>query len=44
MRGATVIDTTRVLCALVELETTGCREFRLGGGEADPEELAARYG
>ena len=27
------IDTTRMLCALAELEPTGCREFRLGGGE-----------
>ncbi len=27
------IDTTRVLCALAELEATGCREFRLGGSE-----------
>jgi len=27
------IDTTRVLCALADLEATGCREFRLGGGE-----------
>jgi Rieske Fe-S protein len=27
------IDTTRVLCTLADLEPTGCREFRLGGGE-----------
>ena len=27
------IDTTRLLCTLAELEPTGCREFRLGGGE-----------
>jgi len=27
------IDLTRVLCRLAELEATGCREFRLGGGE-----------
>jgi len=29
----TEIDLTRVLCALDELAATGCREFRLGGGE-----------
>ena len=27
------LDVERVLCALSELEATGCREFRLGGGE-----------
>ena len=27
------IDLTRVLCRLDELGATGCREFRLGGGE-----------
>ena len=27
------IDLTRVLCRLDELAATGCREFRLGGGE-----------
>ena len=27
------IDLTRMLCRLAELEATGCREFRLGGGE-----------
>ena len=26
------IDLERVLCRLAELEATGCREFRLGGG------------
>ena len=33
MRAPTEIDTTRVLCALADLAATGCREFRLGGGE-----------
>ena len=27
------IDLTRVLCRLDELKPTGCREFRLGGGQ-----------
>ena len=27
------IDLTRVLCSLDALQATGCREFRLGGGE-----------
>jgi nitrite reductase/ring-hydroxylating ferredoxin subunit len=27
------IDLTRVLCNVGELRATGCREFRLGGGE-----------
>ncbi len=27
------IDLTRVLCRLEELGATGCREFRLGGGD-----------
>ncbi len=27
------IDLERVLCRLSELDATGCREFRLGGGE-----------
>jgi nitrite reductase/ring-hydroxylating ferredoxin subunit len=33
MKARIEIDTTRVVCALAELEATGCREFRLGGGE-----------
>jgi len=31
--GNAEIDLTRVLCRLPDLEATGCREFRLGGGE-----------
>lgn len=31
--GAGEIDLERVLCRLSDLEATGCREFRLGGGE-----------
>jgi len=27
------IDLERVLCRVAELEATGCREFRLGGGD-----------
>lgn len=27
------IDLTRLLCRLKELDATGCREFRLGGGD-----------
>jgi len=27
------IDLERVLCRLADLEATGCREFRLGGGD-----------
>lgn len=30
---ATEIDLTRVLCRVAELAPTGCREFRLGGGD-----------
>ena len=33
MSGNAEIDLTRVLCRLPDLEATGCREFRLGGGE-----------
>jgi nitrite reductase/ring-hydroxylating ferredoxin subunit len=33
MSDAGEIDLTRVLCRIDELAATGCREFRLGGGE-----------
>jgi nitrite reductase/ring-hydroxylating ferredoxin subunit len=33
MSNAAEIDLARVLCRLEDLEPTGCREFRIGGGE-----------
>ncbi|MFO1401782.1 MAG: Rieske 2Fe-2S domain-containing protein [Steroidobacteraceae bacterium] len=38
------IDTTRLLCTLAELEPTGCREFRLGGGEWPVKGFVVRVG
>jgi nitrite reductase/ring-hydroxylating ferredoxin subunit len=38
------IDLTRVLCRVEELGTTGCREFRLGGGEWPARGFVVRSG
>jgi nitrite reductase/ring-hydroxylating ferredoxin subunit len=40
----TEIDLTRVLCRVEELDATGCREFRLGGGEWPARGFAVRSG
>jgi nitrite reductase/ring-hydroxylating ferredoxin subunit len=38
------IDLERVLCRIGELDATGCREFRLGGGEWPARGFAVRSG
>jgi nitrite reductase/ring-hydroxylating ferredoxin subunit len=38
------IDLERVLCRLAELEATGCREFRLGGGSEPLRGFVVRAG
>jgi nitrite reductase/ring-hydroxylating ferredoxin subunit len=38
------VDLERVLCPLSELDATGCREFRLGGGEWPARGFAVRAG
>jgi nitrite reductase/ring-hydroxylating ferredoxin subunit len=40
----TEIDLTRVLCRVEELGATGCREFRLGGGEWPARGFVVRSG
>jgi nitrite reductase/ring-hydroxylating ferredoxin subunit len=38
------IDLERVLCRVAELEATGCREFRLGGGDWPLKGFVVRVG
>ena len=38
------VDLERVLCRLSELDATGCREFKLGGGEWPARGFAIRAG